>query len=94
MWAHFDFCFVKCHVLVFTIRLVSSQEESEYSLQDLGLSYMYEEEVSREKRKEKGKEQALLPRKKMLSVDFCLHLTGQSCMIWLVLEDWEPVITF
>lgn len=94
MWAHFDFCLAKCHVLVFTIRLVSSQEESEYSLQDLGLSYMYEEEVSREKRKEKGKEQALLPRKKMLSVDFCLHLTGQSCMIWLVLEDWEPVITF
>lgn len=52
-----DFCLAKCHVLVFTIRLVSSQEESEYSLQDLGLSYMEEEEVSREKRKEKGKEQ-------------------------------------
>lgn len=30
----------------------------------------------------------------MLSVDFCLHLTGQSCMTWLVLGDWEPVVTF
>lgn len=77
--------------MVFTIRLVSLQEKSEYSLQDLGLSYMKKEVVSREKR---AKNKALLPRKKMLSVDFCLHLTGQSYMICLVLGDWEPVVTF
>ena len=78
-------------MLVFHLRAGLLKGEDGYSLQDLGLNCTAgggaqgREQKGQKAKETEAKNKALFPSEETLPVNFCVHVTGQSCMMCLPL---------